>query len=66
MAVSINTSKKLTENQEQQIDLLWNEVYPPLCQNKVIKHKRGILMFPSDFSELGSVGMTKMQKAIVL
>ena len=23
---------------------------------KVIKHKRGIAMFPSDFSELGSVG----------
>lgn len=32
-----------------------NKIY-----NKVIKHKRGIVMFPSDFSELGSVDAVKM------
>jgi predicted transcriptional regulator of viral defense system len=32
-----------------------NKVY-----NKVVKHKRGIVMFPSDFCELGSVDAVKM------
>ena len=30
----INTSKKLTENQEKQIDELWNKVYPVNLNNR--------------------------------